>query len=1349
MGYFDDIISNKGVVKQEKTETYENLNDGYELITEAAYPESIPYMKTMTRQITLPKGKPIGRGNICFLYTNNFKESLNLMTNKKNFINGNQYYYYYYNPKYKGKIFNKIYNIKDLDARKEMYNKIKLETKIHPYVKLVIEANETRNMYFEMSKYIEVFNSITHNVPPLKRISLYWTFVKNILFNKTTSQYSNRFVLVDINNFKLSKDLKDNLENPLFILYYTMFRNIELLKGINIDFYFFTNNKCLKVNPAQADDKTYQKLKLEMKKLYASIKNAESTLDTITNETKLKKQEALEEAKGKIDETVNKPIKDEIVTSDNLKNKGKTIQDESISKKIADKAEKIKSELDQAVPDEVDVPSDIINRAVETRVENEINDDKELLAEIYDKTIAPIVPTNTASSARDALLKKEQENLKIGNMTFKELKNIQANHIKVPVRDVSSSVRTTNNNVKQLRFVNFEKTYNEKLMPKDITNAFLALNDKSIPMYVRKIEVNDTSDELNYKETYTVYLEDANRQRHTIKVDLPKILENKYLFIGGNKKRIKFQNLLYPVVKTKENIVQINTNYNKMFIERVENKSTSANERLFKMITSSDELLKMFPKGNAIAANNANITTVEYDELSKRFAEFNNGKMKLIFNQNDAKEFAESKNIKIPKNNMFIGIDKQEKPIFIDIDTQKTKDGKTIVMVILDSLPEEYKKQYESIKAPARLMYVRAKVMKQFISVGLLLGFWEGLTSVLAKGKVKYRLENKLPTLTPTEGFIQFADCFLIYEETVANSLILNGFKFMDTSKIPINDMDTKDAYLPYIVKRYGTAIISNALLNTYEFYIDPITKEVLEDLNLPTDIVSLILYAVSLLSDSQYVSEIYQGLARIRSTEIIPAILYEQLAKKYTSYRQSNGKKKFTVPQDCVIKEIMALKTVEDLSTLNPTLEMEMCHGISSKGFRGANVDEAYTIEKRMYDASMTGIIAPSSSPDGSVGVNKTLSMEPSIKSLRGYVELKDNKLDELHDVNLFSAAELSIPMGARYDDPTRLGHALKQSKHVIPVKKSSPVLISNGVEEVARFELSSDFVVNAEEAGEIVDYDEASKIMIAKYKSGKCQAINLGGTIVKNGGGGFFLSNKLITTLKVGDKFKANDVLAYHKDFFTNSKFNNCRMNMGTLTKVGIMSTYNTYQDATMITEKFSEEASTEMVFVKQVSIGKNSNVEYMVKVGQEIKVGDSLIQFDDSYDDESLNALLAGLSGAQQEELMAGSRNDVPSKYSGVIEDIKIYSTVETDELSPSLRKIVTKYYNKIDKKKKFLEKYDPESKTSIVKCGMLVTDTNKKISPNKFGVIKGVKVEEGVMIEFYIKHSEPLEIGSKIA
>ena len=94
--------------------------------------------------------------------------------------------------------------------------------------------------------------------------------------------------------------------------------------------------------------------------------------------------------------------------------------------------------------------------------------------------------------------------------------------------------------------------------------------------------------------------------------------------------------------------------------------------------------------------------------------------------------------------------------------------------------------------------------------------------------------------------------------------------------------------------------------------------------------------------------------------------------------------------------------------------------------------------------------------------------------------------------------------------------------------------------MEERTRFQVTSNFAVNAEEDGTIIDYDEKTGIMIAKYKSGKCRAIDLSPNIVKNGGGGFFLSNQLETKLKVGSKFKQNDVLAYHKDFFTNDEFN-----------------------------------------------------------------------------------------------------------------------------------------------------------------------------------------------------------------
>lgn len=1339
MSLFEDILQDKPIT--------ESLNNN-ELFLESVYPSDIPYLKTMTRKILLPKGTN-GKGSLCFLYTNNTNESIDVINNKNNFFHNNKYFYYFYNPIYKGKLYNKVYRINDTPFRKKLYKKIQKETRVKPYIKLTIDPKESKNMYFDLSKYIEIFNSICENLVPKKRVNLYWNYLKAIINMSNFSGYQNKFILIDIDKFKLNKSLAENLSNPVFMIYYSMLKYPDLIKDINIDFYLFTDKKCLKVNLSQVEKKTYAKFKIEMTRLYSS-----ANIEEITNEDTIKNEEAIEKTVSTINENINKSNDSSVITNETLKKTPGTkvtsaFSNADIYNKIREKANVVKRQVEEVLPNTKEIPDEAIADTILSKVEDDIDSDKELINEIYDKTIAPIIPKSSASTARDKELKKNQENIKIGNMTIKELQKIQTNHIPIPVTDVSSNVRTTNKNISKLSFNNFEKTYNEKLMTKDITDAILSLNNKEIPMYVRDIKVEDTSDELNYKDTYTILLEDSNRKRHTIKVDIPKFIEDKFLYIGGNKKLIKKQNLLYPVVKTSADEVQITTNYNKMFIQRIGTKSISSIERLKSTIKKMNDFESHFTFGNSSSANTNFITTIEYDELSRIITKYKNNKIQIFFNQNEAFKYAVDNGIEIPKHYLFIGIN-NSKPIFINTDTQKTDDEKTIVDLILESSSPEVQKVYSSIKSPKKLMYTRVVVMKKPVSVGLLIGFWEGLNSILTKSKAKYRLEDKLPALKPNENFLRFADCYLVYDANITVDLLLNGFRLIDTSQFYISEMDTREPYMGYIIKVYGRAAIGNALLNFYDFTMDPITVEVCKDLNIPTDLVELIIYAVSLLSDSQFTPEINQGLSRVRSNEIIPAILYDCLAKKYVHYRNSNGRKKYSVPQDCVIKELLAVKTVEDYSTLNPILELEMVNGISSKGFRGANLDDAYTMSKRTYDPTCVGIISPSTSPDGSVGVNKTLTMNPSITSLRGYVDLKDQKLDELNDSNLFSPGELSIPLAATRDDPTRLGHALKQSKHVIPVKNSSPVLMSNGFEEVCRFELSSDFVVNAKENGTVVDYDESSQIMIVKYKSGKCQAINLGETIVKNGGGGFFLSNKLITSLKVGDTFKKDDVLAYHKDFFTNDKFNNCRMNMGTLAKVAIMSTYNTYQDATMITEKLSDEAATEMCFVRQVTIGKNANVEFIVKKGDEIKVGDSLIQFDTSYEDNSLNTLLANLSESEQESVLEGSRNDIHSKYSGVIEEIKIYSTVNLDELSPSLRKIVGSYYRKIDKKKKFLEKYDPDSKTSIVKCGLLLNETTKKIEPNKFGVIKGQKIEEGgVMIEFYIKHSEPLEIGSKIA
>lgn len=1320
------------------------VDDDRGFFTEAYMPKDIPYMKTMRRIVYFPKGNPNGRGELCFLYSNSIDKTIRLITDTDNFLHCESYYYYY-NLHYKGMLYNKRYNERRYDEREEIYDLIRKETNRRIYNQVTISPSENRNLLFDLSYYLELFEAYCKKLQLTKKISVFWEYLKSIIINSNYNGYKHRFVLIDAEQWQLTSSLKENIKNPVYLMYYTLLRYPQYLEDFDIDFIFYYGNRILKVHPSDLTDrgkKHHIVFRNEMKKLYAGTSHL---VDEISDEGKLSSAEAELVA----NESIEKSLKSENSYVDSISS---TIEAEldstdqvsrKISAHVANATKKVMEESTIKNPAEME-------KEIEKEAESEIDNDKALLEEIYKTNQRKRVPTSPKSSARDAELKKKQQDIVIKGLTVKELQKKNAKNIEIPVKDVRSSLSTTNPNMGQLKFNNFDETYTKELMPTDITNVILSLNDKSIPMYVRDIKVEDTSDELNYKETYTIYLEDANRQRHTVKVDIPKFIDNRFMYIGGNKKIIKKQNFMYPVVKTGPDTVQIVTNYNKMFIRRTDTKSLGSLTRLEKLVRSNDDFRKLFINGNASYTNSQYVTTLEYDEISKSFVQFKSGKCHFFFSQDEAEQDREKRNIPEKKGFMYIGVDKNGKPVFINTETQKTSDGSFIIEKILENTNESIQTEYRKIKLPKRLMYAHVKVMEQFISVMMLLCFWEGMTKVLKKLNVSYTLVDKLPSELPaSKSYIKFADCYMVYDETIPISLLMNGLNVIDTSAYQITDMDQEIPYANYFKSVYGKFAIMNALMNFYEFTIDPITKEVLEDINLPTDLVELMIYAVSLLADSQFIPEIDQSLSRIRSNEIIPAILYEALAKNYINYRNSNGRKKFAIPQDIVIKNILALKTVEDYSTLNPTLEVEASHAVSVKGFRGTNLERAFTVPKRSYHPSMTGIIAPGTSPDGSTGISKTLTLEPSITSLRGYVEIKNDKLGELKDVNLFSPGEMTIPLGAYLDDPTRLGHAIKQSKHVIPVKKSSPVLISNGMEEEIRFKLSSDFCVNAAESGEVIKIDEENKIMIVRYKSGKHQAVKLSGTIVKNAGGGFFLSNILKTDLKEGDKFKNNDVLAYHKDFFTNSRYNNCRMNMGTLTKVAIMSTYNTYQDATMITHKLSEDAATEMCFEKKVVVGKNANVEYMVKVGDTISVGESLITFDTSYEDTDLNALLANLGEEDKESVKANSRNDVPSKYSGVIEEIRLYSTVDLDELSPSLKKIVGDYYKKIKKRNALLTQYDPESANSIMKCGMLCTETTKKVSPNKFGTIKGEKAEDSVVIEFYIKHSEPLEIGSKLA
>ena len=133
-----------------------------EYITEAAYPVNIPYNKMIKKQVFLPQGSPVGRGVICFLYTHNFDESFELMTNPSNLLPKNKYHYYYYNKDYIGKILGKNYKFRDYDIRKKYYDKVRENTNILPIINLNNLQNN-KNIFFDLHRYIEIFEHTCYN----------------------------------------------------------------------------------------------------------------------------------------------------------------------------------------------------------------------------------------------------------------------------------------------------------------------------------------------------------------------------------------------------------------------------------------------------------------------------------------------------------------------------------------------------------------------------------------------------------------------------------------------------------------------------------------------------------------------------------------------------------------------------------------------------------------------------------------------------------------------------------------------------------------------------------------------------------------------------------------------------------------------------------------------------------------------------------------------------------------------------------------------------------------------------------------------------------------------------------
>lgn len=923
---------------------------------------------------------------------------------------------------------------------------------------------------------------------------------------------------------------------------------------------------------------------------------------------------------------------------------------------------------------------------------------------------------------------------KVNKTSVQEL--IYTSQVNTPLPKTELQIDSINEEWKDLQGVNFEKAYS---INEDIYSILYSLKDKTYPISILDIDIEDTSTSEDHVNTYTVKCEDSFGSRFSLKFDIPKFRNNRFMKLKGNEKTLNGQLLLLPVIKTDEDTVQIVTSYKKIFIRRY-------GESEGKSMVQTDAIMKALEKYKGdnikvIYGDNRRISSlyelpIDYLDLSKKYSKIivngqptGHDSYEFYFNQKELREKYKVDDTKgIP-----YGVMNGKTVMYYWPSTGVLTDAIAASLCLAGG--SEFAELYHNATRRKKYVYSRASILNSQIPLIVVMAYSEGLVSVLNKAKIKYELLEKRPKLGSGIDIIKFKDGYLQYETSYDSSLLLNGLKDCDTQNYSITEINNKEMWVDFL-ELFGGRIKADGLDNFYDLTMDPITVDICKIYDLPTDYIELLAYANSLLADNKYNKHVDISGNRYRTNEQIAALFYESISEAYEQYRLQikNGRQKPTLSmkQSSVIDKLMEQPTFSDLSVFSPLLEFESANAVSFKGKSGMNSDRSYGLDKRIYDKSMINVLALSTGFTSNVGLTRQTTIDKNITGKRGLI--KASSTDDLNTTKALCMSEALTPFGNNHDDPFRSAMTFIQtSKHGMRTKKQSPLLISNGADEALPYLCSDMFAFKAKGKGKVTEINK--DYMIITYDNETTDFVDLRENIKKNSDGGVFEILKLDTDLKVGATVKEGQVVAYDKkSFVNNTGSGNLSTSVGILSKVAILETDEGYEDSAIISNRLSENLMSQVVIQKSVLLDASTNVYKMIKKGKPINVGDTLLVIQNAFEDEDANLLLRNIT--DEELISTAGRIPITSKITGVVQDIKIYRSCELEDMSDSLRKVVSTYESDIRKLKK-ASKDSIDNVPANLEPDYKLPPTGKlKNSPNH------------VLIEFYLRYDDKMSVGDKI-
>lgn len=815
--------------------------------------------------------------------------------------------------------------------------------------------------------------------------------------------------------------------------------------------------------------------------------------------------------------------------------------------------------------------------------------------------------------------------------------------------------------------------YVKKQLNKDIGQVVLNIQKVGIILDDYKIrEYEDLND--CYTE-HTFKLIPVRGQPSTCRFRIPKVNPDGTFKAGGVKYNMRRQRGDYPIHKVKPDEVSLTSYYSKIFVRRAERRTFNyeewlANEIRTRGIDPDDTSIVGMELGNVYARKYKGSRV--YSALSKHFISFVSNEWQFRFNYTEMNTFFGND---IPKGYTAIAKSSQTQALLLLNDNSE-------LFVYNPATKEQH--EYGSIESVLRLNAAKAPIdmaevglFGKNLPLGMLLAYQIGLGNLLETVKAKYRTVKRGSQLklNDFEFAVRFEDESLIFDKRQkVVALLMSGFNrfHRDIKTYPRLTFDKKDVYGAV----FDNNDISSRRLKECEIlfplWVDPMTKDILLERKMPTDLFSLFLEATKLLTNDEYP----EPLERDKGYERFAGFVYQELIKSLRGYQSkpNSANAEVTINPYSVYMNILQDQTVSPSDDSNPYQALKDNEVIVYRG-AGGRTSRSMTNDSRTFTERSMGVVSEATVDNGDVGTIAYTSADPNYTSLRGTT----SELENLNETaKILSTSTLMAPAATK-DDPKRINFTNIQNSQTTHAVGYTPVPVRTGYERVMAHRTPDLYATTAKIAGTVKEIND--KNIVIENEDGTAVAVELGRRYGK--WSGKVIPHDVITNCKIGDKLDVGDVIAYNTNFFQQDVLDPKQViyKPGAMARVVLWESTGTLEDSCGLSREFTEKLGTITTHVRYVRVNFNQEVSNLVKLKEKVEpesilctlyepVGNTL----DIYEGNALNTLQD-----------IGQLNP-KAEYLGTVEKIEVMYCGEMDEMSETLRALADSSDTRLYKQRK---------------------------------------------------------------